>query len=199
MPMYQSMDKLPRFLMEKLEPKYISSQKFAIQGQVFWFIFSDFDKDGLADQFVMQSQEGKVLQQDFGFMYDLNGDEKTDYIIYNGGSMITDESPFYIYFYHWIDTDFNGRIDALAYTHVIYSEGSRPDPHRVFWIMDRDGNGSPDFVDVTDNKSNSSYPLEANGGIWSYTTLFGPKTIDSRDSLFFSLYDQYLEAVRVMK
>jgi hypothetical protein len=194
--LYQSMNQLSK-LLEKLPPKkLITSTQHRLQDKMYWFAFYDFDNDRHADQFVLQTQDKQVLQHDFGFMYDLNGDGKTDYIIYNGGSMITDEQPFYRYFYHWIDSDYNGIVDALAYEHVIYSENSRPDPNRILWIMDRDGDGAVDHVDATDLKTKTTHSIQEAQGIWSYTTLFGPKTIDSADKMYFHHFNQYLDAVR---
>ncbi len=198
MDLYVSMDQLPRFLMEKLKPTLLRSSKASVQGQVYWLAFYDFDGDDLPDKFALQTHDKKVMPDDFGFLYDLNRDGETDYIIYNGGSMITGSSPFYHYFYHWIDSNFDGKIDVIAYVHVIYSEGSRPDPTKVFWIMDRDGNGAPDLVDFTDNKDQSSHPIELSEGVWTYRTLFGLKTIDPEDKAYFDLYNQYLEAVMVL-
>lgn len=193
--LYQAMDRLPRILLEKLQPKWIAEKSCTLNSKAYWLSFYDFDRDGQADQFVVQTQDKKALPNDFGFLYDLNGDGAADYIIYYGGSMITDQNPFYRYFYHWLDTDCDGRIDAVAYSHVVYSEDARPDPNKVFWIMDRDGDGAPDHVDYTDLSGRTTHQVLPSEGVWEYTTLFGPKSIASEDAMFFGLFNEYLEGV----
>jgi len=120
----------------------------------------DFDNDHFADQFRMKTPDGRELQHDFGFLYDLNKDAKADYIIYNGGTMIGKAEEFYYFFYHWIDTDYDGIVDAVSNNIMIHENDSRPDPGRILWIMDRDKDGKPDHVDFIDIPSGKNTDLE---------------------------------------
>ena len=61
-------------------------------------VFYDLDNDSQMDQFVLQTIEGKDMQQEFGFPYDLNRDGKIDYIIYNGGTAISNTNEIFYYF-----------------------------------------------------------------------------------------------------
>ena len=196
--LYQSMDFLPRLVWGKLDRKFIKANKCKINNKDYLIAFYDYDNDGLADQFVLQTLDKKEINDEFGFIYDLNKDGKTDYIIYNGGLMITNDNPFFYYFYHWIDTNFDGLIDALVYNYVIYSNDSNPDPNKIFWIMDIDKNGKPDSVDFIDCQKGNVNPIKVSEGIWTYNTLFGSKTINSDDENYFNMYSEFLKAVNTM-
>jgi len=195
MELYQLMDQLPRIVFGKLQPKLLANKNYTINNTDYLVAFYDYDNDGLADQFVLQTLGKKIINNEFGFIYDLNKDGKMDYIIYNGGSMITNDDPFFYYFYHWIDTNFDGIVDALAYNNIIYFNDSRPDPTKIFWIMDIDKNGKPDLVDFIDIKKGNVNPINDSEGIWTYKNLFGSKTIHSEDNKYFDLYNDFLEAV----
>lgn len=193
--LYQGMDVLPRLIWGKLKGKYLIYHKCAIKNQDYYIVFYDYDNDRTADQFVLQTMDRKELRDDFGFIYDLNNDGKIDYIIYNGGSMITNDDPFFHYFYHWIDTNYDGQIDALAYNYVIYDEDTRPDPSKIFWIIDLDHDGKPDRVDSVDGATGNTSEIKSSGGIWDYKTLFGPKQINPNDENYFKMYSEFLNAV----
>ena len=193
--LYQTMDLLPRLVWGKLNRKFLKDHKCIINNKDYLIAYYDFDNDEIADQFVLQTLDRQEIQNEFGFIYDLNKDGKTDYIIYNGGFMITDENPFFQYFYHWIDTNFDGIIDALAYNHVIYFNDLRPDPNKIFWIMDIDKNGKPDSVDFIDIKKDDFNTINSSEGVWNYKTLFGDKIINSDDENYFRLYSEFLRGV----
>lgn len=195
MELYKSMDLLPRLIWGKLNRKFLTDHKCIIKNRDYSIAFYDYDNDGFADQFVLQTLDKKEIKDEFGFVYDLNKDGKIDYIIYNGGLMITNDNPFFKYFYHWIDTNYDGIIDAIVYDYVIYSNDSHPNPNKIFWIMDLDKNGKPDSVDFIDVHSGNVNPIIASEGIWSYNTLFGIKTINSNDENYYIMFSEVLKAV----
>jgi len=168
------MDLLPRLIWGKLKIKFLFKNKYTIGNESNLIAFYDLDKDGVPDQFVLQSLEEVTYNNEFGFIYDLNNDSTMDYIIYYGGNIISKDNQLYYYFYHWIDTNYDGDIDALAYNIVIYPNNSKPDPNKILWIMDIDKNGKPDFVDYvsTQNKkkrflNSSRWNMEVQNSLWT--------------------------------
>ena len=192
---YQSMDLIPRIVLGKLERKFISKKQCVINDKPYFIAFYDYDSDGLADQFVLLTLEGKAISNEFGFLFDLNKDGKTDYIVYNGGTMMSKNNDFYYFFYHWIDSDFDGKIDALAYNVFVNPGDSLPDPNTVLWIMDADKNAKPDSVDCINIQNRDVNSLKASEGIWNFNDMFGSKTVNSNDDKYFKLMNEYLKAL----
>lgn len=193
--LYKSMDQVPRIIWGKASRKLILKKKIRINSSDLIMGLYDYDNDHVPDQFVLETLKGKILNQEFGFIYDLNKDSKIDYIIYYGGAMITEESPLVFYFYHWIDTNYDNKIDALAYCHIVYENETLPDPQKILWIMDKDKNGTPDFIDSLDMITGKTTALQPKNGVWNYTDLFGPKTVNANDENYFKLYTEYLKAI----
>lgn len=195
MDFYQSMEFLPRIVWGKIEQKLLLKKQCIISDVSYLLALYDYDTDGIADQFVLQTLEGKNVSQEFGFMYDLNKDGKTDYVVYNGGLAMDKNNDFYYYFYHWIDSNFDGTIDVLT-SNVFVSPGdSLPDPNPVLWIMDTDKNGKPDSIDCIDIKNRNVNSLKASEGIWSFNDMFGSKTVNSNDDQYFKFVNEYLKAL----
>ncbi len=193
--LYQSMDLIPRIVWGKLERKFIAKKKCTLNGKPYLIRFYDYDGDGLADQFAFQTLEGKDLKDDFGFMYDTNKDGKTDYIIFNGGLMMGINNDFYYFFYHWIDTDFDGKIDVIASNVFIFPGDSLPDPKIILWVLDTDKDDKPDSVDCLNIQNGNKNSLKASDGIWTYNTIFGPYVVNSNDENYFKKYTEYLKAL----
>jgi len=193
--LYQTVEKITRIAWEGLQSKFINKRSVSLSQGRYEMAFYDFDKDHLPDQFRLSTEEGKAMPQDFGFIYDLNQDKRFDYIVYFGGSMITNDGDINYYFYHWLDTDYDGKIDAVANAIFIHPKETRPDPERIFWVMDLDKNGKPDHVDFTEIKSGEKIQLTPEDGIWHYNTLFGAKEIDAAKEGYFDAYSEYLEAI----
>ncbi len=191
--LYKSMDLLPRMIWGKLKMKLIFKKKSKLNNIAYLIAFYDLNKDKVSDQFVLQTKEGKVLNQEFGFIYDLNNDEKIDYIIYNGGSIITIDNAIYYYFYHWIDTDYNGKIDTVFFNNVLFSDESRLNSNNTLWIMDSDKNGKPDVVNFLNTKIGNTTPIKAFEGIWSYKTISKrTESVNSNNAQFFDPFSEFL-------
>lgn len=193
--LFKSVDQLPKILWGKIQPKFINKNKCELTNKSYIIALYDFDNDRRPDQFVLETQDEKVLQNEFGFIYDLNNDGKTDYILYNGGSMIDNNNNFYYFFYHWVDTDYDGKIDAVANNIVIHPNDSHPDPQNVLWIMDTDKDNKPDFVDLTNIRNGEKIPVTFTDGTWNYNTPFGIKTISRDKGDYFNLFNEYMKAL----
>ncbi len=195
MDFYQSMDLLPRIVWGKLESKFLTKKQCTINNESYMLVLSDYDNDAIADQFVLQTLDGKDVWKEFGFMYDLNKDGKIDYIVYNGGFELSKNNDFYYFFYHWIDADFDGKMDALAYNVFVHPGDSLPDPNTVLWIMDTDKNGEPDSIDCIDIQNRNVTSLNALDGIWNFNDAFGSKTVNLNDDNYFKTMNEYLKAL----
>ena len=193
--LHKSMDSLPRIVWGKVKRDLINKKNHTLNNNSYMMAFYDLDNDSLMDQFVLQTIEGKEMQQEFGFPYDLNKDGKIDYIIYNGGTAISNTNEIYYYFYHWIDTDYDGKIDAVANNIIVQQDSPQPDPRIILWIMDRNADGKPDYIDFIDAQNGKITPLIPTNGIWNYKTLFGPKQVDSNDGNYFNGFTEFLKAL----
>ena len=195
MDLYQSMDLLPRIVWGKLETKFITKKQCTINNASYLIVLNDYDNDGVADQFVLQTLDGKDVWKEFGFIYDLNKDGKIDYIVYNGGFELGKNNDFYYFFYHWIDSNFDGKIDALVYNVFVNSNDSLPDPQLILWVIDADKNGKPDSIDFIDIQNRKVNPLNALDGIWNFMDSFGSKTVNSNDDKYFKIMNEYMKAL----
>jgi len=193
--LYQTAEQVTRIAWGGLQSRLIEKCLVRLgQGQ-YEMAFYDFDKDRRPDQFRLITSDGKAMPQDFGFIYDLNGDQRFDYIVYFGGSMITNNGDINYYFYHWLDTNYDGKIDAIANVIFIHPKEIRPDPERIFWVMDVDKDDKPDQVDYIESKSGEKFQLIAEDSIWRYNTLFGAKEVDAAKEGYFAPYSEYLQAI----
>lgn len=192
---YQSMDLLPRIVWGKLKTKVVSKKQCHIGGKDYLILLNDYDNDNVADQFALQTLEGKDVQGEFGFVYDLNSDGKIDYVVYNGGLMMYKNNDFNYFFYHWIDSNFDGKIDALANNVFVSPNDSLPNLNIVLWIIDEDKNGKPDAIDTIDIQNKNRNTLQASDGIWNFNNMFGPQIINSNDDDCYKYMNEYLKAL----
>ena len=193
--LYKSMDFLPRIVWGKVDPQLISKKECTIDTTSFSLSFYNYDNGQEAEMFNLRTSDGKDLPQEFGFMYDLNKDGKTDYIVYYGGLTIDKNNEFYLYFYHWIDSDFDGKIDVVANNIFVAPEDTRPDMNIILWIIDTDKNGKPDLIDFINVRNLNVDSIKKAEGIWNLKTLFGLKKIDSNDNSYFKFYSEFLKAI----
>lgn len=193
--LYQSMDMLPQIVWGKVEPNLINKKTLTLSGSDILIEYYDLDRDKIVDLFVFKDPKGeKNFRQDFGFPYDLNKDGRFDYILYNGGLALSNNKDFYHYLYHWIDTDFDGKLDVYANNIVSEDKNSETNPNVILWVMDRTKDGKPDLVDLIDIQKGEVAPLESENGIWTYYNMFGVKKIDS-DQSYFAVFNELLRVL----
>jgi hypothetical protein len=136
----------------------------------------DFTKDGIPDEFAYEYSDGRRTQE-FGIFLDMNGDEKLDYIVYNGGMISSHDGDFYFYFYHLMDTNYDGLIDTYVSSVVNQPGDEMPDPHRILWISDTDNDKKAEVFNFIDIRNGATISVEAKEGIWRYDTIFGEKEL----------------------
>ncbi|NIP45126.1 MAG: hypothetical protein GWO29_01410 [Gammaproteobacteria bacterium] len=133
------------------------------QNQVI-LIISDRDRDGTADEFAYLTDPQKQVE-DFGFMFDLDKNGQFDYIVFNGGPMVSQRptgKAMYWMNYHWIDSNGDGRIDIVVDNDIDRDSDSLPELGVTAWIYDEDYDGyvdSSEFLGYT-----ASFPIA--GDVW---------------------------------
>lgn len=101
----------------------------------------DRDGDGKADEFQYLPEKGDRTTQEFGFIFDLNGDGKIDYIVFNGGPIFTKELKIFWMNYHLIDSNYDGKIDIIVYNDIDLDSDRFADEGITAWLYDKNFDG----------------------------------------------------------
>jgi hypothetical protein len=143
---YETFDELANRL--RASPSYVVLKKkeIIIDGDMYILELADRDGDGKADSFAYTPKKGGGTQ-DFGFIFDLNKDGKIDYIVFNQGLAITKDMKPYWSKYHWIDSNFDGKIDIHVLPTIDLDGDKFPDKGVTAWIFDIDFDGDVDKVE----------------------------------------------------
>ena len=131
----------------------------------------DRDGDGKADNFVYLTKSGEMPKdygfrssQEFGFIFDLNKDGKIDYIVFNQGLAMTKDMKPYWSKYHWIDSNYDGKIDIQVVPTVDLDGDKFPDKGVTAWIYDTDFDGDVDKAEYLGK--NFQKPIEKTEGVF---------------------------------
>ena len=140
---YETFDELANRL--RASRYYVVSKKkeIKIDDKVLVLELVDRNGDGKAEQFALYSK-GVKDTQDFGFMFDLNKDGKIDYIVFNQGLAMTKDWKPYWSKYHWIDSNFDGKIDIHVIPTIDLDGDKFPDEGVTAWIYDTNFGGDVD-------------------------------------------------------
>ena len=193
--LFMDMDTLPFLIFNQVDAAIVKVETFAFDGEKRTMEFYDLDKDGRADEFHILTKEGKP-SPDFGFLYDLNQDSIVDYIVFWGGFMISHDAQIFKWNYHWIDSDYDGRIDAITNSVLVMPGDKNPDPHYLLWVMDNNRDGKPEVAEIIHLTDGKATPINLEGGKWHYKDMFETKEIDPKDEKYFSFYNILLEKVK---
>jgi hypothetical protein len=102
----------------------------------------DKDLDGKADAFANLAV-GETSTLDFSFIFDLNHDGLMDYVVFNGGPLPTKDMKLCWMNYHYIDSNYDGKVDIIVYN--VDLDGDRFLDENVWaWLYDTDFDGTID-------------------------------------------------------
>jgi hypothetical protein len=129
-----------RLLRTASPPPFKQAKSYSLEGSRRTIIaLRDRDMDGKADNFAILAP-GEVDTDDFFFIFDLNNDGQMDYFVFNGGLHMTkDIKPVWMN-YHFIDSNYDGKIDILVYDVDLEGDG-RIDENLSAWIYDTNYDG----------------------------------------------------------
>lgn len=140
---YQTVDGIADRLRKSPESRDITNTSSQFGEKTMSLRLLDRDLDRVPDQFAYL-QAGERSTQEFGFMFDLNKDGRMDYLVFNGGPAITSEAKMYWMNYHWIDSNYDGKVDIKVNNAVSPDSGRLPDSGITAWIYDSDFDGYAD-------------------------------------------------------
>ena len=136
---YETFDELANRLRASRYYVVLKKKKIKIDDKVLILELSDRDGDRKAEQFVVYPDT-----QDFGFIFDLNKDGKIDYIVFNQGLAMTKDMKPYWSKYHWIDSNYDGKIDIIVIPTIDLDGDKFPDEGVTGWVYDTDFDGEVD-------------------------------------------------------
>ncbi|MFM2207587.1 MAG: hypothetical protein RL213_1562 [Bacteroidota bacterium] len=174
--LYRAMDKLPRIVWGHVKSTKV--EEFPIT------------YDGVEDTLNLLRHGSEKYEPDewslgpesseFGFHYDLNKDGRYDYIIYNGGYTM----DFSYWFFHWVDDNYDGKIDRIVYPEICPPGDSIVKPGLTVWVQDTDGDSLTDHVTYVDTRNRKRTPITAVDGKWTFRAMLGEEEISREPDYF---------------
>ena len=83
--------------------------------------------------------------EDFGYLFDVDGDGRFDWIVFNGGPLFDRGFKHMLWMnYHFIDTNGDGRVDVMVFNDVDLDGDRFYDEDVTAWLYDRDFDGTFD-------------------------------------------------------
>jgi len=160
---YETLDEVANRLRASRYYVVLKKKEIKIDDKVFILQLVDRNGDGRAEQFELYSK-GEKDTQDFGFMFDLNKDGKIDYIVFNQGLAMTKDWKPYWSKYHWIDSNFDGKIDIHVIPTVDLDGDKFPDEGVTAWIYDTNFDGDVDKAEYLGKDFQK--PIEKTEGVF---------------------------------
>lgn len=171
---YETVDGIANKLWKSPESRVVTRTRsqFGEKGMILHLI--DRDLDRIPDEFAYLLA-GERSTQDFGFMFDINKDGSIDYIVFNGGPAITKEAEMYWMNYHWIDSNYDGRVDIKVNNAVSPDPDRLPASGMTAWIYDSDFDGYADKAEYLG--SGIVEPVQEENGVLTVSWLHKDRKI----------------------
>ena len=149
---YESIDEVANRLdnssCNKIKEKKLWKQ--VIPGKTGTLSLSDCDGDEFPDKFAFFGRM-ETSTMDYGFIFDLNKDNESDYVVFNGGLLVDKDRNFLWMNYHWIDSNYDGKIDIMVNNAVNFNPNIRlPMNGLSVWLYDNNFDGYTDAADYFD-------------------------------------------------
>ncbi len=192
---YKQLDELPRLLWGKVPLVEVGRCSLQLGQKTFQLLLYDLDGDKVADEFALNDDKGQPLREEFGFLYDADGNGMIDRVIYYAGPMMDTKGNLKYLFHHWADLNADGRVDAITNPFVVFGNDSLPDFNRVLLVRDTDGDNKVNTVEALDLSEVAMISLEAKDGAWTFRSVFGEDSIGVLDEDVFQFYNTILQAI----
>ena len=186
---YETFDELANRLRASRYYVVLKKKEIKIDDKVSVLELVDRDGDGKADQFVLYP----TMTPDFGFMFDLNKDGKIDYIVFNQGLALTKDMKPYWSKYHWIDSNFDGKIDIHVIPTIDLDGDKCPDKGVTAWIYDTNFDGDVDKAEYLGKDFQK--PIENTEGVFIIKE-WGIESKEGKD--YFSRMSKVLSEINSM-
>lgn len=138
---------------------------------------ASFRSDRRVDQFALYAP-GANDTSDFGYLFDVAGRGRFDWIVFVGGPMLWNDGSMGFMDYHAIDTDGDGRVDVLVFNAVAPGGGRQAEAGVSAWLYDRDHDGVLDDGEYLG--PDGSRPVPRDGDELVLVTWSGPQRISTR-------------------
>ena len=155
-------DQAQRFWMSS-DCKVLKSRKTKTIGGHPKLELLDCNDDENPDKYRYMPKRGDDTQ-DFGFMFDLNCDGVSDYLIfYMGPVSVEMEEPIRVVWgwYHWIDSNYDGMIDILVYPGIDLAGDGVIETTTHAWLYDVDFDGKIDRGEYVVKDADKPIHIEA--------------------------------------
>jgi hypothetical protein len=137
---HASLDALSKQLWKSKQQKILKSIRSKEPGARYFSELIDKDGDDIADMVAYPFDRGGETE-DFAFIYDLNKDGNIDYIVFYQGVGFAKGFKIVISFYHWIDSNYDGRIDIWVEPVIDQDDDGIADEGVYAWLSDSSGDG----------------------------------------------------------
>lgn len=108
----------------------------------------DRDGDGKAEFFAYLPPNKSSRTQEFGAFFDLNGDGRTDWIVFYGGFLFDKKMKQSLWHHHSIDTNGDGNFDIRIYRAIDVDGDGFPEEEATTWVYDPDHDGLVDKAEL---------------------------------------------------
>ena len=144
---YETMDYWAHILRTSKVMKELKTRKTNTFPDHPYLTIFDSDQNGQPDQFTYEEKKGKPSEE-FGFIFDLNKDGVMDYVVFNGGPLITKDLARLMWMNrHFIDSDFDGKLDIMVFNDIDLNGDHELDTGVTAWIYDPDFDGGIDSAE----------------------------------------------------
>jgi hypothetical protein len=164
---HDSLTKLTKQLLWSKQYKKLKSVPSKDPKKQYVTVLTDKDGDNKADLITYSNGDSSI------YIYDLNKDGKVDYIVYflemASLGLTKDQNKIVMNFFHWIDSNYDGKIDILVYPSIDLDGDGFQDEGVYAWLYDSSGDGRIDKAEHAGAHIQQS--IDADNGVFKIKSL----------------------------